>query len=292
MSKIHFYDRRFGYLFVSPAVVILSIVILAPIAIAIITSFYDYTLINRTLDSFIGLRNYFEAVSNEKFIHSAIVTIVFVILVVLFEFIIGFLIAILLNQVERFRNIYYFILLIPLLINPIVVGLIWRMFLHPQLGILNYLISLIGIDPVNWLGDPQNAFITIIFVDIWHQVSFMIILLLAGLASIPEEPYEAARVDGANAFHQFRDITLPYMRPVIIITLLIRLIFALKTYDLIYIMTKGGPGDATDLISYYIYRSAFIGLDLGQAASMSVILLLIVCIIIYPLFKFMNRADE
>ena len=292
MSKIHFYDRRFGYLFVSPAVIILSIVILAPITIAIITSFYDYTLINRTLDSFIGLRNYFESVSNEKFIHSAIVTIVFVILVVLFEFIIGFLIAILLNQVERFRNIYYFILLIPLLINPIVVGLIWRMFLHPQLGILNYLISLVGIDPVNWLGDPQNAFITIIFVDIWHQVSFMIILLLAGLASIPEEPYEAARVDGANAFQQFRDITLPYMRPVIIITLLIRLIFALKTYDLIYIMTKGGPGDATDLISYYIYRSAFIGLDLGQAASMSVILLLIVCVIIYPLFKFMNRADE
>ena len=292
MSKIHFYDRRFGYLFVSPAVIILSIVILAPITIAIITSFYDYTLINRTLDSFIGLRNYFESVSNEKFIHSAIVTIIFVILVVLFEFIIGFLIAILLNQVERFRNIYYFILLIPLLINPIVVGLIWRMFLHPQLGILNYLISLIGIDPVNWLGDPQNAFITIIFVDIWHQVSFMIILLLAGLASIPEEPYEAARVDGANAFQQFRDITLPYMRPVIIITLLIRLIFALKTYDLIYIMTKGGPGDATDLISYYIYRSAFIGLDLGQAASMSVILLLIVCVIIYPLFKFMNRADE
>ena len=292
MSKIYFYDRRFGYLFVSPAVIILSIVILAPIAIAIITSFYDYTLINRTLDSFVGLRNYFESVSNEKFIHSAIVTIVFVILVVLFEFIIGFLIAILLNQVERFRNIYYFILLIPLLINPIVVGLIWRMFLHPQLGILNYLISLIGIDPVNWLGDPQNAFITIIFVDIWHQVSFMIILLLAGLASIPEEPYEAARVDGANAFQQFRDITLPYMRPVIIITLLIRLIFALKTYDLIYIMTKGGPGDATDLISYYIYRSAFIGLDLGQAASMSVILLLIVCLIIYPLFKFMNRADE
>lgn len=292
MNKIQFYDRRFGYLFVSPAVLILSIVILAPIVLAIITSFYDYTLINRSFENFIGLKNYFASVSNEKFIHSSIVTIFFVLLVVLFEFLIGFLIAILLNQVEKFRNIYYFILLIPLLINPVVVGLIWRMFLHPQLGILNYLIGLIGIDPVNWLGDPQNAFITIIFVDIWHQVSFMIILLLAGLASIPEEPYEAARVDGANMFEQFRDITLPYMRPVIIITLLIRLIFALKTYDLIYIMTKGGPGDATDIISYYIYRSAFIGLDLGQAASMSVILLLIVCVIIYPLFKFMNRADE
>lgn len=292
MNNIQSNDRRFGFFFVAPAVIILSLVILAPIVIAIITSFYDYTLINRSLDNFIGLNNYFESITNKKFLHSTFVTITFVFLVVLFEFLIGFLIAILLNQVERFRNIYYFILLIPLLINPVVVGLIWRMFLHPQLGILNYLIGFIGIEPVNWLGDPQNAFITIIFVDIWHQVSFMIILLLAGLASIPEEPYEAARVDGANAFQQFRDITLPYMRPVIIITLLIRLIFALKTYDLIYIMTKGGPGDATDLISYYIYRSAFIGLDLGQAASMSVILLLIVCIIIYPLFKYMSRADE
>lgn len=292
MNNIQSNDRRFGYFFVAPAVIILSLVILAPIVIAIITSFYDYTLINRSLDNFIGLNNYFESITNKKFLHSTFVTITFVFFVVLFEFLIGFLIAILLNQVERFRNIYYFILLIPLLINPVVVGLIWRMFLHPQLGILNYLIGFIGIEPVNWLGDPQNAFITIIFVDIWHQVSFMIILLLAGLASIPEEPYEAARVDGANAFQQFRDITLPYMRPVIIITLLIRLIFALKTYDLIYIMTKGGPGDATDLISYYIYRSAFIGLDLGQAASMSVILLFIVCIIIYPLFKYMSRADE
>ena len=292
MNNIQSNDRRFGFFFVAPAVIILSLVILAPIVIAIITSFYDYTLINRSLDNFIGLNNYFESITNKKFLHSTFVTITFVFLVVLFEFLIGFLIAILLNQVERFRNIYYFILLIPLLINPVVVGLIWRMFLHPQLGILNYLIGFIGIEPVNWLGDPQNAFITIIFVDIWHQVSFMIILLLAGLASIPEEPYEAARVDGANAFQQFKDITLPYMRPVIIITLLIRLIFALKTYDLIYIMTKGGPGDATDLISYYIYRSAFIGLDLGQAASMSVILLFIVCIIIYPLFKYMSRADE
>jgi len=292
LNNIQFNDRRFGFFFVAPAVIVLSIVILTPIVIAIVTSFYDYTLIDRSLNKFIGLKNYFNSISSAKFLHSSIVTISFVFLVVLFEFLIGFLIAILLNQVEKFRNIYYFILLIPLLINPVVVGLIWRMFLHPQLGILNYVISLIGVDPVNWLGDPQNAFITIIFVDIWHQVSFMIILLLAGLASIPEEPYEAARVDGANGFQQFRDITLTYMRPVIIITLLIRLIFALKTYDLIYIMTKGGPGDATDLISYYIYRSAFIGLDLGQAASMSVILLIIVCIIIYPLFNYMNRADE
>ena len=215
----------------------------------------------------------------------------FVVLVVFFEFLLGFFIALLLNTIEKFKSIYYFILLLPLLINPIVVGLIWRMFLHPQLGILNYLLSLLGIEPVNWLGDPQMAFVTIIFVDIWHQVSFMIILLLAGLSAIPKEPYEAARSDGANIIDCFLHITLPYMRPVIIVTILIRLIFAIKTYDLIYIMTKGGPGDATDLISYYIYRSAFISLNLGEAAAMSSILLTIIILLTLPLFKYMNRSD-
>ena len=288
MNKISYYNRRFGYLLASPAILILVLIILVPITISIITSFFDYTLIDRDLDKFTGLKNYFSVINNPKFINSFFVTISFVIFVVLFEFLLGFLIAILLNKVTKFRNIYYFILLIPLLINPVVVGLIWRMFLHPQLGIVNYLIGFLGISPVNWLGDPQIAFVTIIFVDIWHQVSFMIILLLAGLASIPEEPYEAARIDGANEFRQFLDITLPYMRPVIIITLLIRLIFAVKTYDLIYIMTKGGPGEATDLISYYIYRSAFISLNLGEAASMSVLLLIIICVIIFPLFKFLD----
>ena len=196
-----------------------------------------------------------------------------------------------LNSINKFKTVYYFILLLPLLINPIVVGLIWRMFLHPQLGILNFLLSLFGIGEINWLGDPKMAFITIIFVDIWHQVSFMIILLLAGLSAIPKEPYEAAKTDGANIIDCFLHITLPYMRPVIVITVLIRLIFAIKTYDLIYIMTKGGPGDSTDLISYYIYRSAFISLNLGEAAAMSSILLLIIIIITIPLFRYMDRLD-
>ena len=256
-----------------------------------ISSFFDYTLINKSFNSFIGLKNYQNSINNERLLNSISVTFIFVILVVLFEFLLGFFIALLLNSVEKFKSVYYFILLLPLLINPIVVGLIWRMFLHPQLGILNYLLSLISIEPVNWLGDPKMAFITIIFVDIWHQVSFMIILLLAGLSAIPKEPYEAARSDGANIFQCFYHITLPYMRPVIIITILIRLIFAIKTYDLIYIMTKGGPGDATDLISYYIYRSAFISLNLGEAAAMSTILLIIIVVMTVPLFKYMDRSD-
>ena len=290
-NNLNLSDRRFGYILAAPSVLIVILIILFPISFAIVSSFFDYTLINKSFNNFIKIENYINAMKNERLFNSIVVTFFFVVLVVFFEFLLGFFIALLLNSIVRFKSIYYFILLLPLLINPIVVGLIWRMFLHPQLGILNYLLSLIAIEPVNWLGDPKMAFITIIFVDIWHQVSFMIILLLAGLSAIPKEPYEAARSDGANMFQCFYHITLPYMRPVIIITILIRLIFAIKTYDLIYIMTKGGPGDATDLISYYIYRSAFISLNLGEAAAMSTILLIIIVILTLPLFKYMDRSD-
>ena len=290
-NNLNLSDRRFGYILAAPSVLIVILIILFPISFAIVSSFFDYTLINKSFNNFIGIENYLNAIKNERLFNSIVVTFFFVILVVFFEFLLGFFIALLLNTIEKFKSIYYFILLLPLLINPIVVGLIWRMFLHPQLGILNYLLSLLGIEPVNWLGDPQMAFVTIIFVDIWHQVSFMIILLLAGLSAIPKEPYEAARSDGANIIDCFLHITLPYMRPVIIVTILIRLIFAIKTYDLIYIMTKGGPGDATDLISYYIYRSAFISLNLGEAAAMSSILLTIIILLTLPLFKYMNRSD-
>jgi len=290
-NNININDRRYGYLLAAPTVLIVLLIILFPITFALISSFFDYTLINKSFNNFIGLDNYVNSINDEQLFNSISVTFFFVVLVVLFEFLLGFFIAILLNSIERFKSIYYFILLLPLLINPIVVGLIWRMFLHPQLGILNYLLSLISINPINWLGDPKMAFVTIIFVDIWHQVSFMIILLLAGLSAIPKEPYEAARSDGAGILDCFIHITLPYMRPVIIVTILIRLIFAVKTYDLIYIMTKGGPGDATDLISYYIYRSAFISLNLGEAAAMSTILLFIIVILTLPLFKYMNRSD-
>ena len=290
-NNINITDRRYGYLLAAPTVLIVLLIILFPITFALISSFFDYTLINKSFNNFIGLDNYVNSINDEQLFNSISVTIFFVILVVLFEFLLGFFIALLLNSIDRFKSVYYFILLLPLLINPIVVGLIWRMFLHPQLGILNYLLSLISINPINWLGDPKMAFVTIIFVDIWHQVSFMIILLLAGLSAIPKEPYEAARSDGAGILDCFIHITLPYMRPVIIVTILIRLIFAVKTYDLIYIMTKGGPGDATDLISYYIYRSAFISLNLGEAAAMSTILLFIIVILTLPLFKYMNRSD-
>jgi multiple sugar transport system permease protein len=281
-------DRQFGYLLAAPGLVALMLVILFPLLFTLITSAFDYTLIQPTHDVFTGLGHYRGALHNAEFGQSLWVTLRFVAAVVILEFLLGFAVALMLNTVERGKNVYYLILLFPLLMNPVVVGLIWRMFLHPVLGIVNYLLSLIGIHAVNWLGDPQNAFWTLVLVDIWHQVSFMVVLLLAGLSALPREPYEAARMEGAGAFQTFIHVTLPLMRPVIMVTLLIRLIFAIRTYDLIYIMTRGGPGQATDLVSYFIYRQAFVGLNIGEAAALSVILLLIVLALTAYLYRYMR----
>jgi multiple sugar transport system permease protein len=281
-------DRQFGRQMAAPALSALLLVILFPIFFALYTSVFDYTLMHPLHDDFVGLAHYRSALGDTDFGDSLWVTLRFVAAVVILEFLLGFTIALMLNTVERGKNVYYLILLFPLLINPVVVGLIWRMFLHPVLGIVNYLLGLIGIGGVNWLGDPANAFWTVVLVDIWHQVSFMVILLLAGLSALPREPYEAARMEGASAIQTFIHITLPLMRPIIVVTLLIRLIFAVRTYDLIYIMTRGGPGQATDLVSYFIYRQAFVTLNIAQAAAMSVILLLIVLALTAWLHRYMR----
>lgn len=281
-------DRRFGWFMSAPTIALLLLVILFPVFWALYTSVHDYTLINPSFDTFTGAANYRVAIEDKEFRHSLLLTFSFVGGVVIFEFLLGFLVAIMLNTVERGKAIYYGILLCPLLMNPVIVGLIWRMFLHPSLGIVNYLLSVVSIAPVNWLGSTKVAFWTLVMVDIWHQVSFMIVLLLAGLAALPKEPYEAARVDGASMFQSFFHITLPLMWPVIAVTLLIRLIFAVKTYDLVYIMTRGGPGVSTDLVSYFIYRTAFVSLNVGEASAMSVILLVLILGLTAWLYRYMR----
>jgi multiple sugar transport system permease protein len=281
-------DRRFGWALTLPGLAALALIVLFPLVFTIFTSAYDYTLLHRSYDTFIGLENYREAFAADYFGEALWVTLKFVIAVVVLEFLLGFTVALMLNSVTRFKDVYYLILLMPLLINPVVVALIWRMFLHPELGIVNWLLSLIGIGPVNWLGDVRIAFWTVVLVDIWHQVSFMIVLLLAGLSALPREPYEAARMDGASTLQAFFHVTLPLMRPVIVVTLLIRLIFAVKTFDLVFIMTRGGPGTSTDLISYFIYRSAFFGLNIGQASAISVVLLVIVLALTGYLYRYMR----
>jgi multiple sugar transport system permease protein len=195
------------------------------------------------------------------------------------------------NKRLKGRDFYLLILLIPMLMPPITVGLIWRLLLHPELGIINYSLGLLSLPQPAWLGNPRLAMVTIIIVDIWHETSFILLILLAGLTSLPDELYEAAMIDGANSQQKLRFLTIPLMMPTILVATLIRLIAALKTYDLVYILTRGGPGISTETISYYIYRVAFVFLDMGTSAAMSFLLLVLIVILTLVLMRVM-RAGE
>ena len=282
-------EKITGWIFVTPSLLVLAAVIAIPLGFSLIVSFFAYTFVTPTFDFFVGLENYKNAFSDPYFWHSLWVTIKFVVLVVSIEFTLGFIISLMLNRDIKFKRVYYTILTIPMVMSPVAVGLIWKMLLHPDLGVLNYFLGLVGIGPINWLGDPKMAFWSVLMVDIWQQISFMILLLLAGLVSLPKEPFEAATIDGANEFQKLFYITIPLMRPVILSAVVIRTIFAFRTYDLIYVLTRGGPGVSTDVLSYFIYRKTFMGLNLAEAAATSYVLLLVVLALVVVMFRIISE---
>jgi multiple sugar transport system permease protein len=245
------------------------------------------------LGDWIGIQNYINAFKKPEFLLSMKNTFVLTFSVVSLEFLIALGLGLILNRDDiKFKKVYTIILMIPIMMPPIAVGLIWRLLLHPDLGIINYFIGLIGIPRLGWYGDPKLAMITVILVDVWHETSLILIILLAGLTSLDKTPYEAAKVDGASSLQTFVYITLPMLAPVITVAVLIRMIAAIKTYDLIYILTRGGPGFKTETMSFYVYKRAFREMTMGEAAAQSFILLLIILIFSLILIRSMERKEE
>ncbi|MGQ9615579.1 MAG: carbohydrate ABC transporter permease [Spirochaetota bacterium] len=279
-------EKRLGIYFFLPAGIIIVGVIIYPLLFSLATSFTTYGFLNPFFNQLVWFENYRAIFDDVYFWNSLYVIFKFVFVVVALEFCLGFCIALLLNRKIKAKGVFYTVLTIPMVMAPVAVALIWRVFLHPELGVMNYFLSFFKIKPVNWLGSEKVAFWTVVMVDIWQQVSFMILMLLAGLVSLPSDPYEAAAIDGASAFQRFFYITLPLMKPVIVIALLIRIIFGFRTFDLVYILTRGGPGVTTDVMSYYIYRRTFMGLSLSESSAASFILLFITLFIVV----FLHRA--
>lgn len=262
--------------FMFPSLLVLLIVFAIPMVYSFIISFFDTNLKHRGMGDFIGIQNYIAALSDKYFLSSAVTTLFFTIGVVVFEFILGLGIALLLNTNVRGKDFYFSIIIIPMMITPVAVGLMWRLLLHSELGIVNYILGFLGISGKAWLADSKLALGTVMFIDIWQNVSYMVLVLQAGLVSLPLEPYEAVKVDGASALQSFRYLTIPMMKPTFMTVLLMRAISALKTYDLIYVLTKGGPGVSTEVISYHIYQEAFRNLEIGSASAMSYLLVLVI----------------
>ncbi len=284
---------RVRYAFVLPAVLGIATVIAFPLAFSFYISFRDYIVSLGGIGEFVGLDNYRYAFTQDLTLSATKNTLALTFWVVVLEFLIAFGLALLLNRRGlKFKGIYLSILMIPMFMPPIAVGLIWRLLLHPELGIINYALGALGLPQPAWLANTRLAMVTIIMVDIWHETQLLLTILLAGLTALPDEPYEAALVDGANSFQAFRHVTVPLMMPTIVITILIRLIAALKTYDLVYILTRGGPGTATETISYYIYRVAFVFLDMGKSAAMSFTLLIVIIALTLLFIRTTERAAQ
>lgn len=284
--------RITGWAFALPGLLALAIVLGFPVIYAIILAFSSYTLLHGDIFPFVGLNNFASVLNSDAFWHSTWLTIRYSVLTVSGEFAIGLMIALMLNKVVRTRPIYFALLTIPMAMSPVSVALIWRMLLQPNLGIINHMLGSIGLPAVDWLGNPTLAFWSMASIDVWQQVSFVVLILAAGLASLPKDPYEAAEIDGANSFQQFWYITLPMLRPVSAIAIIIQMINELRTYDLPYILTRGGPGDSTEVLSFFAYRRAFLGLSINEGAAAALILLLIVLVMTVGYFLILERKKS
>lgn len=285
------YRRRYAFLFLLPSLALLVGIGLAPFFYVLILSFHRYRLTwtDRPWE-FVGLDNYRYVMNWERFWDAAWNTIVFAVGTTLLSFAVGFALALFLSQRFRGRGILRALVIIPLLIPPVSVGLMWRFILHPLLGLVPWIIKSVTGVTVSFFETPAMAMFSLILIDAWEWFPFMFLVLLAGLESLPREPYEAAYVDGANRYQIFRHITLPLMRPVIAVAVLLKFLISLKVYDIIYTVTTGGPGTATETLSYLIYRQtfAYFWVDRGSAMALVyeyLIILFAVLFVKYALVK-------
>jgi multiple sugar transport system permease protein len=259
-------------LFIAPLVIFIFFFILVPIFGTFWTSLWqDVSFISK---KFICLENYLRVLTDEHFWQSASFTLLFPIVSVSLEMIFGIIFALVLNETFRFRGILRGISLIPWAIPSIVGARIWQLIYRYDYGLANLFLKMCGIQSINWLGTPMGAFSALVLADVWRTTPFVAIIILAGLQTIPRDIYDQAKVDGSNFIQRFFQITLPIIKPIAIIALLFRTIDAIRVFDLIYIITGGGPGGVTTSLSLYGYKFFLLG-DFGYGSTISVILFLI-----------------
>ncbi|WP_372813351.1 carbohydrate ABC transporter permease [Paenibacillus sp.] len=282
--------KKFGlrysgpYLAMVPGMLLLLLFSVYPTVFLFKISFQQYSPIS-AVNPFIGLDNYIDVFQDHNFWNALKVTFIFVVSTVILEFAIGLVLAVILNRLTSGERFYQSVVLLPIAMAPTVVGLMFRFMMNDQYGIFNYFIELLGMSRTAWLSEPHLALPALIVTDIWQWTPFMMIILLAGLKGLPDEPYEAAMIDGASSWQSFRYITIPQLSRIIYITLLLRTIDAIRIYDSIYMMTKGGPINVTSTMSWIVYDRGFKFLDFGYGAAICIVLLVIVVTLLTLVLK-------
>lgn len=276
-------ERYIHYWMVVPAVLCMLAILAYPMLYSLWVSTLNWKL-GATTFQFVGIRNYTEAFTSSFFWFVAVQNVVFAIVVVIIDFTIGMFLAVLLNINFRGRGFLRTLLLLPMLTAPVLAGFNFRWIFNDRFGLANQISLAFGGPQLPWLADQWLARVTIVAATIWQGIPFFMLLLLAGMQALPSTPFEAALVDGANAWQRFRYITLPLLRPVIVVAAALQLIDLFRGFDVIYIMTNGGPGHATELFPFYTYRAAFSEDRLGFACALSWITLVISLLLLVPLF--------
>jgi len=267
--------RRHGYLFVAPVFLFLCAIVVFPLGNAFWTSLQRVRGLRST---FVGLANYATVLTDSAFWHALWTSFLFTGIAVSLHMLLGLGLALLLNELRTARTALRIAFLTPWMVAPAVGATIWLWLLEPQFGVLNYLLRAAGIidAPLAWLGEPGLAFGSVVAVDVWRGFPFVMLLMLAGLQTVPPEQYEAAALDGATAWQRFRYVTLPNLRYLLVVASTLDVINTVRHYDIIGVMTAGGPADATQVLPVLLYNTAFRGNRFGDAAAIGLLLLLIV----------------
>jgi multiple sugar transport system permease protein len=279
------------YLFVAPAMAILLALIIYPLIFSFSKSLTDFNL-GMPGEMFIGLKNYVDALVNETFRQSLGFSLLYSLLATSVEFALGFATALLLQREFAGKRIITVLLILPLMVTPVVVGIIWLLMFQPDFSVINGLLSVLGVKGPIWLQNKWTARMAVIIADIWQWTPFFTLVLLGGLLSLPVDVVEAARVDGASGFQILRHVKIPILMPLILVVLLIRLIDSFKTFDSIFIMTNGGPGNATEVLSLHIYRTGLPFMNVSYAAAMSYLFLIIMIVGTTVLIRRLQRIQE
>jgi len=292
-KRRHWRQEKFlPYLLLAPALVLLAGMIY-PFALGFYYSFTSYWLQYPNRFRFVWFDNYVSLVSEPLFLSSLEFTLGFTVAAVVIQVGLGLAIALFLHGRIPGRGAIRALMLLPLMMPPVITALMWKiMMASTNAGILNHMLSYVGVDPINWFGSTDGAVASILIIDTWGNLPFVALILLGGLQALPNEPYEAARVDGAGAFAVLRYVTLPLLSPFIVLVVLFRTMDSLRIFDVIYATTLGGPNDATTNLHIMAYQYSFQWFQMGKGMAQAIVLLLLVVICSYLLMRLWNRASE
>lgn len=283
---MHQGETRFALMLTAPGIITLLITTTFPLAYLVYSSFQTINLAMPFLDGFAGFENYVQMWHDSSFWHAIGLTGIYTVSSVALQVVIGLGLALLVMRVPAGQWVFRIVAILPIVLAPVVVGLFWRtLMLAPNFGMIDFFVQWLGFEQINWLGSPIPALISVIAIHTWQWTPFAFLVFLASLASLPLDVYEAARIDKASAFQRFWHITLPLLRPAIVIVIIMRAMISLHAFAAIFAATGGGPGTATEILNLYAFKTSFVELNFGYGSALAVALLLITMAISVVLFR-------